>query len=488
MTSPLTAPPGGIPGAPTQVISGGGIDSFMPLIMQILAQSAQRKQRKAEEAVAGIPEGTTYGTLTPDQQKAYRRATGVKDLAPETVVRPLPANSEEAQLTRLQESLGIARGSTADIGMRSAMATRVATGSPHGLTTPAGIEAETRAGTDMSVASADIASARRSEAGSFKSATDKMSAATPGQNVEYTPAELAAYQNFNKFVPSDPIAAQLTAQTRAEVMKQGFRLASHPESATWATLLPPDVSAADVIGGIALGVGDIITSGINRKNVVAATYAQEEARALFDVAGKVSTTMNGRVSPTFVAAVMQGDPKAINTPAGQMVSRFMDAGFVANLTEMAAKGDPVSNIQTRLLELSRVPQISGNERLLSIYSNLFREMEAGKFARRDLGYDITDVTPDGPEAKAWLARQAQYVKQMGGLFQTGAGGFLWMGTKITGVGDREEQAPEESRQQQDAAILDGFLQAWADSAGVVPGTTMKPGSPLNVQLPPARRP
>lgn len=489
MTSPLTqGPPGGIPSAQPQVISGGGIDQYLPLIVQILAQSSARKQRKAEEAVQGIPEGTTYGSLTPDQQKAYQRATGVKDLKPDTIVRPLPATSDEAALNRLTESLGIAPGSTAYIGLRTALAKKTATGAPSAPTTPEAVAVET-------AASADVAQARGVEARTFRGAVERTAAAAPGQNVEYTPAELQAYQRFNTFVPSQPIADQLTGQTRAEVMKQALRIAGDPSSATWAKLLPEGITPADVIGGIALGVGDIITSGINKRNIVEATYAQEAARALFDVAGKASTAMGAKYSPDFIAQVMQGNPKAINTPAGQMVSRFLDAGFVAGLTESAAKGDPVSTIQTRLLELARVPQISSNERLLAIYSDLFREMEAGKFARRDLGFDITDVEPGSDAAKLWLKYQAKLVQSMGGMFRTGRGGFLWTGTRITGVGTGQPgNAPEQSQQERDAALLEQSLQAlFGDSTGVLPGQpgsssapSSRPGSPFNLQTQPGR--
>lgn len=482
MTSPLTAGlPGGIPAAPTQVIGGGGLEQNLPLIVQILAQSAARKQRKAEEAVTNIPEGVPYGSLTPDQQKAYARATGVRDLKPETIVRPLPATSEEATLGRLMNSLGIDPGSTAGIGLRSALAGKTATGAPHAPTTPEGLAAET-------AASADIASARATEAKTFKGAVQRTTAAAPGQNVDYTPGELAAYKRFNDFVPSEPIANQLTGQARAEVMKQALRVASDPNSTTWAGLLPEGVKPADVIGGIALGAGDIIASGINRRNVVEATAAQEAARALYGAAEAASKAMGERYSPQFIAAVMQGDPKAINTDAGQMVSRFLSAGFMSSLTELATKGDPGAIAMQRLLELGRIPQIASNEGVLAQYSNLTREMLASSITRAHLGYERPEEP--GDSQKLWDKYNASIRKQMGGMFDTN----FWGSLRIKGA-DQPGAVPEQSQQEKDAGLLSTSLQAlFGDSLGVVPGMAgapgspaVTPGSPFNLATPPGAK-
>lgn len=475
MTSPLSAPPGGIPAAPTQVVGGGGLD--LSLIVQILAQTAAKKQRKAEEAVQGIPEGVPYGQLTPDQQKQYARATGVKDLKPDTIVRPLPATSPEATLGRLKRSLGIGVGSPLDIGLTAAMAGQVATGAPHALTTPEGLTSE-------AAASADVASARRVEAGSFRSATDKAAAAPVGANVEYTPSEIAAVKRFNDFVPSEPIAAQLTGQTRAAIMKEALRVASDPNATSWAGLLPSGVKPADVIGGIALGAGDIITSGANRRNIIETTYAQEAARALYGAAEAASKSMGGRYSPDFIAHVMQGDAKAIDSPAGQMVSRFMDAGFMAALTEAGTKGDPGSIAMQRLLELGRIPQIASNEEVLAQYSNLLRQVLAGSITRAHLGFDRP--TESGDSQKLWDQYNAAIGKQMGGLFRTSAqfgpfGGNL----TIEGANQPFGTEPAKTQQQRDSELLSQSLQAiFGDSTGRAgPTIPTGTGSPFDIKVP-----
>src|SRR5256885_7587672 len=169
MTNPLAGAGASTPHV-TQV--GGGLEDYLPLIMQALEASRNRKERQAREAVGQIRPGTKGKDLTPQQKKAYRRATGT-DLTDEQEVNPIPPTETETSIADLEQRLGIHPGSTFDVGLRTAATRRLATGQPSAPTTPQAVEAETEA-------SANIASARATQARSFKSATEKVEKASSG--------------------------------------------------------------------------------------------------------------------------------------------------------------------------------------------------------------------------------------------------------------------------------------------------------------------
>lgn len=499
MTSPFANPPS-IPAAQTQVI-GGGIQDYLPLILQALQASQARKQRKAEQAIQSFPEGAKYGDLTLEQQKAYQRATGIKNSPADMVVRPLPANDPSEVVRRGLAGLPpgvIDPDSALGISLRIGPIVQGSTGAAHGMTTPAGLAAEMQAGEATSQAGLSVAEARRTQAQDYNRATQKIANLPQGQNIEVggkpgqlSQGELIGLKTFADIVPSKVIADQLEGSTKAEVMKSALRIVADPESTSLAKLFP-GVKVSDLIGGIALGMSQMMESSMSKTDTIQAAFAREEAQALFGAAKTISEATGGKYSPTFIAAVMQGDTKAANSPAGKALSRFMDAGFMAGITELTNKGDPSALQMTRLMELARVPGIASNEGLLGAYSNLFHKSLAAMFTRRDMGYDITDVEPNSEAAKNWLDRQATIEEQTGGLFKTGAGGFLWMGERIKGItapGDNQRRGATQgregsdatsaarSRQQQDALILEQTMRAIIGdtlTGGTMPGM---PGPP-----------
>jgi hypothetical protein len=430
-----------IPSTPV-VQNQGGIEQYLALAIQVLGQAKARRQRQAENAVAAIPEGATKGELTKGQQKALRRATGVKDLADETVVKPY--TGEEGELNRLMGKLGIAPNSALGINLAATRAGRLASGGVQQLTSPAGLQSTAEANTSVSAAGAV-------RAGEFERATRKLAAGTESRNL--SESELVATRSFLDFVPSEATANQLTGQVRGYVMSEALRIAKDPNSVSWARILPAGVKPADVIGGVALGVGGIIQSGIDQANITKANAGREAIQALYSVATEVSKAMGGRFSPDFVAAVMQGSGEAIDTPAGQLVSRFMDAGFTAGLMTAAQKGDPAFAAMEQMLNLARVPQISGNEETLATYSNLFRDYIANGLTRKWLGYDRPKAP--GEQQQVWDQFQQSVRKQMGGTFKPGW--LLDPGISEEPLPGDEAAAPD--RGEQDRLLTEQALQA-----------------------------
>lgn len=390
--------------------NGSPLDKILPVILAALQASQARKQRQAENTTEAIAPGTTADALTPDQQKAVKRARGHK-LAPGEMVNPLPGQEGELEriLTRIAP-LGSSLRASFDI----ARAKQISTGAASSLTTPTGLAADVAGGEATSVASRDVAQAKGKVAARYKSATERQMAG----ETDFSPADLTALQTFNSFVPSQPVADQLSGQGRSEIMKQALRVARDPDSSSWVKLMPEGVKPSDVIGGVALGVGSMMLEGFQQQgqaNLAKATRASEAEKALFGVAEDVSKKMGGKYDPTFIAAVMQGNPQALNTPAGRMISRFMDAGFFAGLQEAAVKGDPGAAAMKSLLEVAHIPQLAGNESLLANYSNLFRELTAATFTRSALGYDRPKEK--GDQQIIWDNYNRAIAKQMGGLFQ-----------------------------------------------------------------------
>lgn len=459
MTPPVL--PVNIP--PTPVVQGGGsgFETYLPLIVRILQQSAERRTRQAELATGSLAEGTTYGSLSPDQQKQVRRATGIKDWKPEDVVRPF--TGEAAELRNLMSSLGIAPESTLGQSLMSTRAGRVAGGQARPLTTAAGLEAEGQATTSA-------AKGRAVQAGEFQRATERMAAGTESQNL--TESEVAGFRAFNDFTPSEPIAQNLTANTRAAVMREALRIAGDPDSVSWARLLPPGTKPADIIGAGGLGLLGIIQSGVDRENITAAKAREHATEALYSVAEEVSKAMGGRYSPDFIAAVMQGDPKALNSEAGAVVQRHMDAAFSVSITEMAQKGDPSFVALERLLELGRIPQIAGNEETLANYSNLFRDLISTGLTRTWLGFDRPQE--GDPRRPVWDALNKSVRDQMGGMFR--AGWFLDKGIKVEPIAGQEPSQNEKDRD----LIMQSLQALFGDSipTGGVPFQAFDPSNPL----------
>lgn len=439
MTSPLGSAGGGSPSS----ISVGGQPDF-GLILQALQASKARKQRQAETALSLVTPGAKFSELSPDAQKSVQRATGRK-WQPDEVVSPLPLTQDEAATNRLITGLGLAPNSTLAMGLKGALASKIATGKPGELATPeeltkrqldaaATAEEERKLGGTVAAAKQTEAEATASEATAFKSAVGKISAAggAGGTQPELTQAEIAAYQHFNNFVPSQAVSDQFSGLARAEIMKQGVRLAADPNSASFAKVLKPlGVTPADAIGAFALGIGGVLDVAINRKSqleLAAATregnIAEIAARAMYGSAEDISKRLGGAYSPDFISQVMAGDPKAIGTPAGQMVQRFTSAGFMTALTEQAVKGDPAALSMKQLMDLGRIPQIASNEKLLTQYSNLVQQSLAATLTRTFTGMDRP--TEAGDDQKKWDTVQATMMKKTAGVFSTptGAKGML----------------------------------------------------------------
>lgn len=471
MTSPFANPPS-IPAANAQVISGG-LQDYLPLILQALQASAARKQRKAEESLQSLPEGTTYGQLSADQQKQYQRATGVKDLAPNSVVRPLPSNDPGQVLGRSMAAAGINPGSALGISMLHGQAAQAATGSPHALTTPAGMSAEVQTGGANAQAGLALAGARSTQAADYQRAVNKVSNLPAGQNIEgakLTPGELTSYQTFSNFVPSQPIADQLGGQAKAAVMKSALQLAANPDSASWASLFP-GIKPSDIIGAWALGIGSTLDIGLNRKAQLEVTTAQEGIRSLMDAAQQVLKDTKLPFSPAFIGQVMEGNPEVLKTPAGQLAWHTMNAGWQAAMIQQAEKGNPRMIAIKQLMELARVPQIASNPEMLGKYSNLTQDNWASAL-------NETFGIQDNP------ANHKEMMKRTAGVFD-----YNWFRNFVPGkdaleINPAGQPNPQEQRQQADSALVAQAVQA-AIGAINQPAVTPDSATPFG---PPKKKP
>lgn len=471
MTSPFANMPS-IPAAPTQIV-GGGLQDYLPLILQALQASQARKQRKAEESLQSLPEGTTYGQLSADQQKQYRRATGVKDLAADAVVRPLPSSDPGQTLRRSMAAAGIDPGSALGISMLHGQAAQAATGSPHALTTPTGMAAEVQTGEANAQAGLAVAGARRTQATDYQRAVNKVSNLPAGQNIEeakLTPGELTSYQTFSNFVPSQPIADQLGGQAKGAVMKSALELAAHPDSASWASLFP-GIKPADIIGAWALGIGSSLDIGLNRKAQLEVTTAQEGIKALMDAAQQVLKDTKLPFSPVFIGRVMEGDPAALKTPAGQLAWQTMNKGWEAALVQQSEKGNPRMLAIRQLMDLARIPQIASNPDLLGKYSNLVQENLASAM-------NETFGIEDNP------ANHREMMKRTAGVFD-----YNWFRNFVPGkdamqITPAGQPNPQEQRQQADSALVAQAVQA-AIGAINQPAVTPDSATPFG---PPKKKP
>lgn len=476
MTNPLAAALAGAGGGAGPVVQtgGSGLDQTFALILQSLQASKARKDRQAATALGQVAPGTKFADLSPDAQKSVSRATG-RTWHPDEVVNPIPASADEASIDRIMNQLHIDPKSTLGVGLKLSYARKSATGAAAPLETVAGATADTQTGDIVAGANLSRATSLESGLAKQKAGTTSTPASLPQKGntlqsgagaaapsvpatPQYTPDELSALQNFNGFVPSEPIANQLTGQAKTTVMAQALRIAGDPNSATWATLLPNGVTPADVIGGVGLGLGQILESGISKRNITEASAQVEANRAIWGVAEDVSKAMKGAYAPPFIVAVMSGDPKVSATPAGQMVRRFLDAGFMTGLTEQAAKGDPGMIALTHLMELARVPQIAGNQDLLAEYSNLIRTSVAGSITRTHLGYDRP--AQPGTQQRVWDLYNASILKKVAGTFSKSWVPFTTMqiaAPDATPGGAKPD--PVQARRDADAAMLEAFVKA-----------------------------
>jgi hypothetical protein len=479
MTSPFANVGSGSP--PT--ISVGGQPDY-GVIMQALLASRARKQRQAENSLGLVEPGAKFSDLAPDAQKQVQKATGRK-YQPDEVVSPIPLTGDEAAINRLVQGLGI-EGSTLAIGLRSSLAAKIASGRTGAIANPDELQQEEK------VAAGNVqtellkqpgqqseARARSAEAGAFESAQGKLK--NVGGSTEpaaLSQEELAAYQHFNNFVPSQAVADQLTGQARSAVMKEALRLAADPNSTSLAKALAPlGVTPADAIGAFALGIGSTLDTALQRKSALEIAQAKSQGdaqeialRALYGSAEEISKRLGGAYSPTFIAKVMEGDKKSIESPAGQLVGRFVSAGYTTALTELGTKGDPASISLNQLLQVARIPQIASNEDLLSKYSNLAQSALASTLTRTFTGMDRP--SEQGPQQQTWDAINGSMMKKTAGVFNKDYFlGFIPKpgGMTITPQGKEADQqaaqgrmdaVPDATKQtMRDKQIVDDALQA-----------------------------
>ena len=267
-------------------------------------------------------------------------------------------------------------------------------------------------------------------------------------------------------------------------------MVSDPESTTLAKVIAPfGISAADAIGSFALGVGSVLETAISRKAAIDIAAIENRgklnelaAKALFGTAEEISKRMGGAFSPAFIAQVMEGDPKALATDAGKLVQRFSSSGYHTALTELATKGDPASLAMSQLLEISRIPQIASNEKLLAQYSNLAQEALASTLTRTYTGVDRP--TEPGEQQAMWDATQQLMRKKTAGVFAKD----YWLsiiphpeGMQITPEGPaadatRQAALPEaQKRRVADEQIITDVLKAVLDSSNVrtIPDTAQQ---------------
>lgn len=501
----------------------------MGLIMQVLAQARARKMRQAETALGLVAPGATFKELNPELQKQVMKATGRKYL-PDEVVSPMPISQDEASLKSLMKGLGIAPNSTLGMGLLGAQASKIATGKPSDIATPGqmavtqeaaaakgraglvtarGEEARapleqqtlaTKGKTELSKAKleeemmptvaeavktkgrTEVSEARAGEtmARSYESALAKLKAGTGTS--EFTPDELAAFKKANDFVPSEAIASQLEGQTRSEVMKHALKIVGDPNSSGLTKIMAPfGVSPADAIGGIALGMGSMLETAISRKAAIdvakieAQVDAGKEARkARLDVSTTVSKGMGG-VDPLFVEQVLAGNPKAINTDLGRAVLKYANSGFHVAMVDQAQKGNPTAALNTKLLEIARVPGVANHPELLEGYSNLVRKGFLTGLVDTYAGYERPKEP--GKAQKNWDARMVEMDKKMGGVFSTDAIS-AWLpggdtGTEISAPGAEPE--PEKlpaaaAQKKKDTSIIQETMDAIFGAVGPGGGT------------------
>lgn len=471
MTSPFANPPS-IPAAPTQVL-GGGIQDYLPLILQALQASAARKQKQAEQAMQSFPEGTKYGDLTPEQQKAYQRATGVKNSPPNMVIRPLPSSDPGQVLARSMSAAGIDPGSALGISMLHGQAAQAATGAPHPLTTPAGMAAEAETGGVNAQTGLSLAQARGTQAADYRRAVSKVSNLPAGQNIEeakLTPGELTSYQTFSNFVPSEPIAAQLGGQAKGAVMKSALELAAHPDSASWASLFP-GIKPADIIGAWALGIGSTLDIGLSRKAQIEVTTAQEAVRALMDSAKEWIKDAKLPFSPAFIGQIMEGNPEALKTPAGQLAWQTMNAGWDAAMNEQATKGNIHMIAIRELKELLKIPGLANNEEAINKYGNLIQDNIASAILE---SRGVEDNSTNHAIAR----------KKTAGVFDYNWWRLFVPGRQTLEVKPANQPNPQEQRQQTDSALVAQAVQA-ALGAINQPAVTPDTAAPFG---PPRKKP
>lgn len=407
------------------------IQGYLALAMEVMARTRQYKLQQAAEAVRQIKPGMSYGSLTPDQQKALRRATGRKDFQPGEIITP---HTVESFLTEMgmgavggkSTSMQGAPAGTAQTFARpqgtpeapaDALASNLgltflaqrATGAARPLSTKTTLTSEAQATEDRSLAGASVAALGRR-------AVERLNQGAKPEDL--TAPELIGFNSVLGFVPSAPIAEQLTAQQRAKVMEYGIKILQNPESSSIATLLQPyGVKVGDVIGAFANGMGQTVVEAMQGMNIERnknASIQDVVARATANIAEAVGKDIKF-ASAAEIIRVMNGDPTILNTRKGRAIAQFMAAGFDASLADAALKGDPSAIAIQRMTEIMRIPQIAGNEKALAQVTNMVRGQIADIFVRAQLG-----PRPDLPsdDQKRWDAAWSKMVQSMGGVFDT----------------------------------------------------------------------
>lgn len=428
----MTAPFGGqqISAGSQPVVQTPGTDlqGYIALALEVMARTRQHKLTQAQEAVKQIKPGVPYAALTPDQQKAVRRATGRKDFRPDEVItphsvetfltdagitslgggKPTMAAAPDATATALPgQNPGPPEDLASNLGL-TFLAQR-AGANPRSVTTRAALEAESRASEDKAQTGASVATLGRQAMDRLKQGAKPEDLSAP---------EMIGFQAVMGFVPSAPIAEQLSATARAKVMEAGIRFLQSPESSSIATLLRPyGVNVGDVIGAFSTGIGQTVIEAMQGANIERnknASIADVVARATANIAEDVGKKVKF-ASAAEIIAVMNGDPRIINTPKGKAIAQFMAAGFDASMAEAALKGDPSGIAVERAIEIMRIPQIAGNEKALSQVLNMVRGQIADVFTRSQLG---PRPQAPGQDQQRWDGVWSKLLQQMGGVFGT----------------------------------------------------------------------
>lgn len=507
MTAPSFPSSGGV----VQVGGGGfNMQEMLPVILQMLAQSRARKDNQAQTALGAIPPGATYGSLTPDLQRAYARATGRKPGAND-VVSPI-TNPQQVFTNTLQGIL--ARDPAMAQNLATTFGIHMATGRDQPLMTPGAANDMTSANVASAANTRTLTEGARSamakiaanqpltEADVLAMSTVLPSGATPGETMGReaagratqrvapgladrqvadnslktqltteaqgalqatrdgrtpTNAQLMGSQAILELVPSEPISRQLTADARTQVIRQAAGFLADPNNSSLRTIFREmGMTVTDAMGAAVAGIGSFLDQGLSRRNIIINNAGQAQniaEKAAFDVAEQISERMNGRFSPQEIRRVMQFGVGRDTGPQGnrdRAISSFLQAGFDSALMTNTIAADPAMQLFKTMQEVARNPRIAGNDQLMEGLNRSAMSIISSSLADRI--FDQLPTESRDPGVRDQLRREftQQIIRTFGGVLREDRS---WFNMVTPGSDLRVEQpAPAALPPMDDAAL------------------------------------
>lgn len=456
----------------------------MPLILNMLAESRARRDNQARETTRGFEAGTTYGRLSPEQQRAYRRATGRKTIGPDEVVSPV-TDPRQLFTSNLRGQLNtdpvLARNLALTFGVQTA------TGQATPLSTPAGVSATASANTASAQNAQSLAEGSRTalakiargepltEAEIIALSTTLPGGATPGALIGQdatgrataavapsetrrrtaentlqteltteaqgalnatragttpTNAQIFGAAAVTQIVPSEAVSRSLTADARQSVMRAaaGF-LADPNNSSVQGVFREMGISVADAIGASVAGVGTFLDQGLQQRNIILNSDRQARNIALEAATGlaqNLAEKMGGRFSVEQVRAVIEG--RAPNNSTSRTIQSFLQAGFDVAMTGTSLQADPAMALFGTIAEIMRNPRIAQDRTLREALTRTAAQVQSTAIA--DRLFDRLDTGQQTPENQELLRSQfRQHINEtFRGIFTRERGGsyFGWL--------------------------------------------------------------